>query len=72
MSMILVGILCMLTGLQLHVKPGEHRHKVPLDLEKGVALSWAQGAESHHWMLDCFAILVEDLLVAETVILEYL
>ena len=71
-SVILVCVLRMLAGPQPHVKAGENGHQVPFDLQQGVTLAWTERTEGHQRMLEGLIVLVERLVVAETVVLEYL
>jgi len=64
-------VLGMLTGLQAHFETGDHRDQKPLELEQGVTLAWTQSSESHHWMFDLLAGLVE-LGINETIELKHL
>lgn len=63
--------LRVLTRLQTQIEAGHYRHDVPFELNQCVSFARTQGSETHNWMLQLSAVLVE-LGVDKTVVLERL
>ena len=69
MTVVAVVVLCLRARLQAHLEAGEDGDEVPLELQQGVTLAWAESAERDDWVLQFLSVLREGR-VDEAVVLK--